>query len=387
METKDGYCAVLKDDGTLEKIKMTAEVGQEIDLATVSKKARKVRKFSLRYAAMAASVAFVAVASGYVSFMQDYSFVSTDVGASVEYSLNRMDRVVRVSAFNKEGEKLADSVKKEGVEGNTLDEAVNMTADVLQRDGYIEKSDDVVLVSVSSKDKKKSGKLKDKVKKSFDESEMTASVEDVSLEERKEAKEVGLSTPRYAVVKELSGEEPLDEAAIEVANAKRADELLMMAEEVEEISLDEDSKVGVDEMEVAKAQETCDDAQENADGEIVELDDALSQDKKDTKDVESSDEELKQREDNGEEDLEAIDPEDEKVDAKDGAQEDEVVSIEDESSKEHKDEPISPTTVPVEKSVKAQESEESESTQKNLIQEVVEPIEKVFMDMTSPAQP
>ena len=86
LETKDGYCAVLKDDGTVENIRAVAQVGDEIDMTAFAKKESKVRRFPLRYVAAAASVAFVAVSSGYLSYMQDYSFVSMDVDASVEYS-------------------------------------------------------------------------------------------------------------------------------------------------------------------------------------------------------------------------------------------------------------------------------------------------------------
>ena len=71
LETKDGFCAVLKDDGTVEKIRMAAEVGQEIEMPEVQVKPGRVRRFPLRYVATAASVALVAVCSGYLSFIQD----------------------------------------------------------------------------------------------------------------------------------------------------------------------------------------------------------------------------------------------------------------------------------------------------------------------------
>lgn len=100
----------------------------------------------------------------------------------------------------------------------------------------MDSSEDVVLVSVSSKSEKKSSKLKKKMKDTLDKDEVKASIEDVSLEEREDARKSGLSTPRYAVVKNIVGEENLDEATIEVAKSKSTSELLSIAEEADEAS-------------------------------------------------------------------------------------------------------------------------------------------------------
>ena len=72
LETKNGYCAVLKDDGTVTKIKMKAEVGQEIELTPKA----EIHRFPFRRIVAAASVALLAVSTGLLSFIQEY-FVFT----------------------------------------------------------------------------------------------------------------------------------------------------------------------------------------------------------------------------------------------------------------------------------------------------------------------
>lgn len=228
LETKDGYCAVLKDDGTVEKIKMTGEVGQEITMPAVR---ADIRRFPIRRVA-AAAVALVAIASGVMSQLQEYSYVSVDVDASVEYSLNRMDRVISVKALNKKGEELAESVRAEGVQGASLDKAVEKTANVLQEQGYVN-SDDGVLMSVSSKSEKKSVKLAETVESALVSDDVTTAVEKVSMKDRKNAQDSGLSAGRYAVTKDIVGSEDLDDATIDVVRSKSASDLIQLAEEMD----------------------------------------------------------------------------------------------------------------------------------------------------------
>ena len=227
LETKDGYCAVLKDDGTVEKIKMTGEVGQEITMPVSA----EIRRFPIRRVA-AAAVAVMTIASGLMSQLQEYSYVSVDVDASVEYSLNRMDRVISVKALNKKGEELAESVRKEGVQGSSLDKAVEKTASVLQKQGYVD-SDDGVLMSVSSKSEKKSVKLAEKVENALAIDDVSSAVEKVSMADRKDAQDSGLSAGRYVVTKGIVGSDSLDEAAIDAARNTSTEDLIQLAEEID----------------------------------------------------------------------------------------------------------------------------------------------------------
>ncbi len=231
LECRDGYCAVLKDDGTIEKIRMHGIVGQEIDMPAVRGKTR-VQKFPIRRVA-AAAVALVAMAAGALSQIQEYSYVSVDVDASVEYSLNRMDRVIKVKPLNKKGEELAATMKKAGVTGSTFDKAVKKTAAVLQEDGYVASTDSGVIVAVSSRSEKKSDNLAKVAADVLVNDDVKTAVETISMEDRKEARDSGISAGRYAVTKDITGSDDLDEATIDISKNKSAGELLQIAEEMD----------------------------------------------------------------------------------------------------------------------------------------------------------
>ncbi|MBR1635293.1 MAG: hypothetical protein IJ682_09580 [Lachnospiraceae bacterium] len=257
LETKDGYCAVLKDDGTIEKIKMTAEVGQEITMPV----SVQIRRFPIRRAA-AAAVALVAIASGVMSQLQEYSYVSVDVDASVEYSLNRMDRVISVKALNKKGEELAESVKKEGVQGASLDKAVEKTANVLQEKGYVDADEGGILMSVSSKSKKKSEKLAEKVESVLVSDDVTTAVEKVSMKDRKDAQDNGLSAGRYVVTKGIVGSDDLDEATIDVVRSKSAGDLIQLAEEMDDSDVSDGTQVDGQTKDKAADAELCEEIED-----------------------------------------------------------------------------------------------------------------------------
>ncbi len=257
LETKDGYCAVLKDDGTIEKIKMTAEVGQEITMPVSA----QIRRFPIRRAA-AAAVALVAIASGVMSQLQEYSYVSVDVDASVEYSLNRMDRVISVKALNKKGEELAESVKKEGVQGASLDKAVEKTANVLQEKGYVDADEGGILMSVSSKSKKKSEKLAEKVESVLVSDDVTTAVEKVSMKDRKDAQDNGLSAGRYVVTKGIVGSDDLDEATIDVVRSKSAGDLIQLAEEMDDSDVSDGTQVDGQTKDKAADAELCEEIED-----------------------------------------------------------------------------------------------------------------------------
>ena len=173
------------------------------------------------------------MAAGALSQIQEYSYVSVDVDASVEYSLNRMDRVIKVKPLNKKGEELAATMKKAGVTGSTFDKAVKKTAAVLQEDGYVASTDSGVIVAVSSRSEKKSDNLAKVAADVLVNDDVKTAVETISMEDRKEARDSGISAGRYAVTKDITGSDDLDEATIDISKNKSAGELLQIAEEMD----------------------------------------------------------------------------------------------------------------------------------------------------------
>ena len=96
---KDGFASALSDDGCVKRIKNSNyAVGQVIQISEPR------RKYTRKLAVFTASAAACLVFSfGTWVYASPYSYVSLDVNPSIEYTLNRFDRVLRVKAINDDG--------------------------------------------------------------------------------------------------------------------------------------------------------------------------------------------------------------------------------------------------------------------------------------------
>ena len=106
VEIKNDFAAILSDDGRILKVRNNNyAIGQVIEMN--QNKLFKTRKF----AAIAASAAAFILLCGTSAwaYMTPYSYVSLDVNPSIEYSLNRFDRVLDVTAVNDDGENYSQS--------------------------------------------------------------------------------------------------------------------------------------------------------------------------------------------------------------------------------------------------------------------------------------
>ena len=143
LEIRDGEAAVLREDGVVVRVRRQCEVGDTIELAE-EKKILSLRSF--RTLAAAACLAVVLTTSGVYGYTTALActYVSVDVAGenadeaeyssagSVEYALNRRNRVIGVKALDASGEAAAEELMRRGVKGMTLGEALDLTGEVLQ---------------------------------------------------------------------------------------------------------------------------------------------------------------------------------------------------------------------------------------------------------------
>ncbi len=97
---------------------------------------------------------FVVGAGGYSWMQAPVSYVSIDVNPSVELALNRLDRVVGITAFNADGAALVDGLS---LKGKKYTDAVNLIVDGTVMRAYL--SDDAELVFTVAAPGMRSGKL------------------------------------------------------------------------------------------------------------------------------------------------------------------------------------------------------------------------------------
>lgn len=202
---------------------LTPDVLDKIDLSTPqeiftgpSKVTRIYRRMRTVAAAMAACLC-VAVLSGGVALYQNRkvdSIIGIDVNPSIELSVNRNDKVLRVEAVNDDAGEILDEMDLKGVD---VDIAVNALIGSMVRHGYLDDLDNAILVTVANDDRQKASTLRQDVvydiESSLEEHQVQAVVYDqqapTNSEVRGIAEQYGISYGKAYFLQELIDENDL----------------------------------------------------------------------------------------------------------------------------------------------------------------------------------
>jgi len=135
VEIKESFVAVLSDDGCISKVRNNNyEIGQVIELS--KQKINISRKF-VAFAASAATF-FMLCGVGAWAYTSPYSYVSLDVNPSIEFSINRFDRVLSVKAVNDDGLELLKELDLSDLKNKTIEQALSQTIDQISTLGYFD---------------------------------------------------------------------------------------------------------------------------------------------------------------------------------------------------------------------------------------------------------
>lgn len=199
VELRGAYAATLSDDGCIRQLKnKNYTVGQEIELVAM-------RRPALRIASIAAVIAAIALPS--YAYYTPYSYVSLDTVTSIEYSLNRFNRVLGCTAVNGEGSEILEQLT---LKNKKIDEAIQLTVNAIAKGGYFTsaESDDIV-ITASSKNKEESDRLAealaDTAAASVQEESLTVEVsaEGVGRSRVEDAKALGITPGKLNLIEEL----------------------------------------------------------------------------------------------------------------------------------------------------------------------------------------
>jgi len=211
VEIKAGYAAVLSEDGCISKIKnKNYIIGQVIEMK--SSKFKNINKLVM----CSALTAMIAIAGGITlwAYKTPYSYVSLDVNPSIEYSLNRFDKVISITAVNDDGQEILNKLELDKLENENIEDAVAETVNQISKDGYFDNSidndiDGGIIIATSGEYLDKSDKLAEKLQKSL-ENEIEEIGKDIKLEtisvglERvQKAKELGVTPGKLNLVEKL----------------------------------------------------------------------------------------------------------------------------------------------------------------------------------------
>ena len=210
VELRDGYASVLSDDGCVVKIKNNNyELGQVIYINNTGKS--MVRKIAM-FAASAAAV--LVLGTGTWAYASPYSYVSLDVNPSIEYVLNRFDRVININAVNEDGEEILHEFKLGNIKHKTIKHAIHQTLDQITDLGYLNSdTKSGIIIATSGKNLNKADQLAHEIKEeveqdivdSYDDLPIDATVEaySVGMERVEKAKELGVTPGKLNLVEKM----------------------------------------------------------------------------------------------------------------------------------------------------------------------------------------
>ena len=215
LENRDGYAAVLTEEGTVVKVRGTYEVGTTLapdvlQTVLVTEQTKKTVRFPHARQIIAAAAALVMVVSGGLGYhtmtAQAYSYVTVDVNPSIEYTLNRLDKVIGVEAVNGNAEGIVSSLTMAGVKGKTLTEALSLTGELLRTEGYLSEAEDYLLFSIVPGDEGRRDRLEQEVTDAFGKAEAEDDILTITASspaDREAAREMNISTGRYAEIRRI----------------------------------------------------------------------------------------------------------------------------------------------------------------------------------------
>lgn len=205
LEIKEKWAAVLCEDGVIRKIKSgNFKVGDSFDFEAENH-GKVVSIGSLRRNMVGSAAALFLIVAG-VAGTYSYnnvlacSYVSLDINPSIEYTLNRQDKVVAVKGLNNDGQKIADELLS--VRKVTLKEALQETKQLLAQKNYLKSgSSEDVLIDISANNSARTDALKKEALSVFGteltKGELNLVLTESDLKEHKRASSLGISTGEY----------------------------------------------------------------------------------------------------------------------------------------------------------------------------------------------
>ncbi len=149
VECSNGAAVALCEDGVFRKLaNKDYFIGQELLIKQKSARNRIVQKLSICASLALVLLSFAGIGS--YSYARPYSYVSLDINPSIEYALNRYDKVISVAGINNEGQQVVSSIEA-NVKNQNIATALGVTIRQLEKENYIVKeSYNHVIVSVCS---------------------------------------------------------------------------------------------------------------------------------------------------------------------------------------------------------------------------------------------
>lgn len=201
VECSNGAAVALCDDGTFRKLKNKSySIGQELLIKQRRSSNRMVQKLSICASLALVLLSFAGIGSH--SYVEPYSYVSLDINPSIEYALNRYDKVISVAGINTEGQQVVSSIESD-IKNQNITTALGVTIGQLEKDHYINQEGyNHVIVSVYSSNDTKAQSITSRVNTFSAEKSDICSIDTipVSKEEKDDADSLGITPGKLALI-------------------------------------------------------------------------------------------------------------------------------------------------------------------------------------------
>lgn len=138
-----------------EKLKQNTKTAVMRILNNTKRPKRRFHRFSMALVS-AAFLLFIGIGSFQLYFSKS-SYIDLDVNPSIELSVNRFERVIHVSAYNKDGKEVLSELN---LKHKSYKDAVSMILKKIKQKGYLEQNG-MVSVTVQGKNAGISSEIKD----------------------------------------------------------------------------------------------------------------------------------------------------------------------------------------------------------------------------------
>jgi len=215
VELRGKYAAALSDDGCVNKLEnKNYTIGQVVEYKAAK---NSYSKIIIRIASAAAIIAAIGIPT--YAYCTPYSYVSLDFNPSIEYALNRFDRVLSYTAANEEGAQILAHLQ---LKNKNINEAIELTLYASVDEGYLTTAESgALIITASSRDDERSNRLAetlaDTAKATAQEQELEIEVEaeGVGQERVQQAKALGVTAGKLTLIEKLQ-ESTADDAQINV---------------------------------------------------------------------------------------------------------------------------------------------------------------------------
>lgn len=201
VECSNGAAVALCDDGIFRKIKnKDYAIGQELFIKENAVPNHIMQKLSICASLALFLLSFVGIGS--YSYVKPYSYVSLDINPSIEYALNRFDKVIAVSGINDKGQQVVSSIESD-VKNQNITKALGVTIKQLEKENYIvPKEYNHVIVSVCSSNDTKAQAIASSVNSFSKKESADCSIDTmtVSKEVKDNADSLGITPGKLALI-------------------------------------------------------------------------------------------------------------------------------------------------------------------------------------------